>query len=751
MIPELEKPLPRRTFRKGGFWRRLGGRARLFARRDTRFWKMSISGLWAAASFISAACALGMPTGFGAAADVLMFVAAGTAAMGTAALAAALLLALLAVPLPRLYTGCALAVFGGCWCALGYAGLDLGASAAVAAAFTALGAAAGLLAGAGSLAFRAAPSLHSRLAGRAVAALTALLLLAGAAHPLAIAVTAPAFPHAREGLADYLGPAAPGSYGYRLFTYGSGSGRRPEFAGKAAVVSQPVDASAYISKWPYLKKLYWGFDQTALPLNGHVWMPEGAGPFPLVLIVHGNHLMEQPSDGGYGYLGELLASRGFITVSVDENFLNYSSWSGIPKNDMKVRAWLLLKHLQQIRSWNRLAGNPFYGKVNPDQIALIGHSRGGQAAAMAADSPRWFAGDRSLSGESFRGIKAVAALAPTDTKVDGKRADLKAVSYLTLQGARDADVNDFYGDRQYIRTSVGGGGDAFKASVYIADANHSRFNSRWGTMDDSLPGGLLLNQEQTMSGVAQRQIAKVYVSAFLERVFHGADEYEALFRDYRTGSAWLPKTDYYSRYQDGRYTALADFDEDTDRTTARFGGRIAAAGAVWSEEEPQDREGQRKGTRAAVLSWTGTGSETASLSVSLPADAAQAAADADGVTFDIADRTGELPLADPGAIQIAVELESLSGVSVRLPLSSFMQVKRPPQTAFTRFGWLDRHMKDGKYESASEAVFQTCELPFSAFVRAQRRFNPAQLKKLTLYFPSRNGGKVMLDDVGLYS
>ena len=51
-------------------------------------------------------------------------------------------------------------------------------------------------------------------------------------------------------------------------------------------------------------------------------MPEGEGPFPLTLIVHGNHNMIDYSDDGYGYLGSLLASRRIIAVSVDENFLN---------------------------------------------------------------------------------------------------------------------------------------------------------------------------------------------------------------------------------------------------------------------------------------------------------------------------------------------------------------------------------------------------------------------------------------------
>ena len=100
--------------------------------------------------------------------------------------------------------------------------------------------------------------------------------------------------------------------------------------------------------------------------------------------------MEQYSDEGYAYLGELLASRGFIAISVDENFLNYSVWSGIPSQDMKVRAWILLKHLQQIDAFSKQDGNPFTNQVDMQKVALIGHSRGGQAVAMAADSSEWF-------------------------------------------------------------------------------------------------------------------------------------------------------------------------------------------------------------------------------------------------------------------------------------------------------------------------------------------------------------------------
>src|SRR5262249_54857865 len=60
----------------------------------------------------------------------------------------------------------------------------------------------------------------------------------------------------------------------------------------------------------------------AVPLHGVGRIPAGPGPFPLVLIVHGNHDPTQPSYPGYDYLLDLLASHCMIAVSVEEDFLN---------------------------------------------------------------------------------------------------------------------------------------------------------------------------------------------------------------------------------------------------------------------------------------------------------------------------------------------------------------------------------------------------------------------------------------------
>src|SRR5699024_11807176 len=77
---------------------------------------------------------------------------------------------------------------------------------------------------------------------------------------------------------------------------------REAFGDEVDEVVPTIDASERVTKWPDSREEFWGFDSSNLPLNGRVWMPEGEGPFPLILMVHGNHTMEYFSTGGYDYL-----------------------------------------------------------------------------------------------------------------------------------------------------------------------------------------------------------------------------------------------------------------------------------------------------------------------------------------------------------------------------------------------------------------------------------------------------------------
>ncbi|MBA9085795.1 dienelactone hydrolase [Fontibacillus solani] len=737
------------------FRAKLANRVRQTYRYDTAFWRSSIAGPWGAGIFVFSLSAMGMPTGFGALIDIMLFALAGTTAMYVISHVIAILLALTGLPVPRLFAGSAIFSWVASFVAFFIEDQDFIVAAYISIAIMVAGLLIGLSFG---LLMNKRVNLYNKIGFVAVifTACITIVLWPGKYENTAVIHMDSVDEMSSEN------PAENGPYKVQHFNYGSGNDVwQAEFGKRVDLVSDSVDASTYITKWSKFRTVYWGFNQAALPLNGRVWMPEGTGAFPLVLIVHGNHLMEDYSDDGYAYLGELLASRGFIAVSVDENFLNYSVWTGIPDNDMQTRAWILLKHLQQIDKFAVDPSTSFYNKVDFSQIGLIGHSRGGQAVAMAADYKHWFALDTTLADIDEFNIQAVAAIAPTDKKIDGKYTKLQDVNYLTLQGARDGDVKDFDGERQYARTTFTKNTTDFKASLYIADANHSQFNSGWGGHDISYPKGILLSRKGMLSAEEQRKIAKVYISAFLEATLHEQQQYLPLFHDYRTGLHWLPETSYFNRYESGQFVPWARFDEDANRMSIPQGGTAVGKEVKWKEEEAKNRSRSGKGTRGAVLERDGEETTASSYSISWK----HAAPSGDEVTnssksqylsFSLSDRSYELEaeletgINELSELDIDVEIESMDGVISHLPLSKFMSISPLPETRYTLLPWLDLNLSDGKYKDPTEAVFQTYMISLSSFTEA----NPAidlsgGIKRLTFRI---NGGPgmIMLDDIGIH-
>ncbi|RJE89904.1 alpha/beta hydrolase [Paenibacillus sp. 1011MAR3C5] len=727
---------------------------------------------------------LGMPTGLGVWIDLLLFLAANALLMVLLGYIISSMLAFLYVPLPRRLTANV---------------LYTGAQSSVVLYFTELGTAISILFGAAyalaallvGLLFGFLLNLKVHRTAKAALAVSAAVLVA--AVPFYAGWPSPAkqperVDAASQDQAEPLlepsrieadNPGEPGGYSVKAFSYGSGQDKhRDEFGKDVDVVTETIDASDYITSWSKLKTWFWGFNEHSLPLNGRVWMPEGEGPFPLVLIVHGNHLMEYFSDGGYAYLGELLASRGIIAVSVDANYMNYSVWSSLPNDDMKIRGWLLLKHLQQIQTLAAQNGTLFTGMVDWDKIGLIGHSRGGQAVAIAADAERWFADDMSLDSIRSIQIQSVVAIAPTDKRVDDKSAQLLDTNYFTIQGAKDADVNNFYGERQYSRVGFSGESDRFKAQLYLAHANHSQFNTDWGTMDERLPGGLLLNREDLMNPEDQREVAKVFISAFLEATLLDHVEYKALFQDYRSGLQWLPPTDYVSRYEGADFVRVIHYDAYN-----RLIGQTAYEGMVAGEKEkPKDRDGNTKGTAGMSLQWEEPGAvyelelssvaarelekvEEGSLVFSLsnlewdllqqekeqeeqPSDADDGAQNRD--ESPIVDEDAELPPLP----SIEVVLTTDSGEELSVELDQFMSVPEPAYTSFLKMGFLEDRIKNNKYRNPVEAVYQTFIIPIELFVSPEGETEeenvplaPQEISGIQFRFQSERG-KVMLDDIG---
>jgi len=370
---------------------------------------------------------------------------------------------------------------------------------------------------------------------------------------------------------DLSNPSLPGSHGYIVHFYASAGQRINPFPGQYMLASQTVDMSEILNGWGGLRRSRLGFGPDALPLNAQVWMPEGEGPFPITLIVHGNHTSGNRSDGGYAYLGELLASRGIIAASVDQNFLNGSNlydilfFSGLEREN-GVRAIVLLEHLRQWYVWNADSSHVFYGKVDFDSIALIGHSRGGEAVALAAAFADLYhyPGNGGVILDFPFSINTVVAIAPTHRQYNpaGLEVSLTGVNYLALHGGHDKDVSSFMGSDMYSMADVSNYG--MKARVWVKHANHGQFNTIWGRND--MPGLMRLatNRRLLMPLEEQQTVAKVFISAFLEATLHGLDEYAALFRDFAHGADWLPPALYVTDFMDSNMILLDSFDSGFD-------------------------------------------------------------------------------------------------------------------------------------------------------------------------------------------
>ncbi len=247
--------------------------------------------------------------------------------------------------------------------------------------------------------------------------------------------------------------------------------------------------------------------------------------YPVVVCMHGMHTTADPSYLGYNYLLEHLASNGFIAVSIDCNSINAI-------NGMQdTRGHAILEHLSVLQSKNSSPGL-FQGKIDMDNVGIMGHSRGGDGVVQAEVF------NQSL-GLGYN-IKAIVALAPTDfSGTSPSPLILSSSKFLCVYGSNDGDVAGWaiYGGatgytgtgfRFYDRATVE------KAMTFIYGCTHNRFNTEWGTesaVDETSP--------KIISYVDHRTLLKGYMTAFMQVHLQGRLEQ----RDYFNGELKLSQVD----------------------------------------------------------------------------------------------------------------------------------------------------------------------------------------------------------------
>ena len=276
------------------------------------------------------------------------------------------------------------------------------------------------------------------------------------------------------------------------------------------------------------------------------------GPFPVIVFLHGRHAtcfngsgaqflqwpctmgrQPIPSYKGYDYVSDVLASHGYVVVSISANGVNARD-NGVFDLGALARAELIQKHLDILNSFNTTGGAPFgtkfVGKFNLSQVGTMGHSRGGEGVV------RHYVLNNSL-GAPY-GIKAVFPLAPTDFN----RAVVNNAALNVMLPYCDGDVSDLQGVHFYDDARYNVPGDLSpKHYELVMGANHNFYNTIWtpssgvpGAINDWLafvPGGHSDSQcgsgsgNQRLTEAQQRGTGLAYMAAFFRAYVGGESQF----------------------------------------------------------------------------------------------------------------------------------------------------------------------------------------------------------------------------------
>lgn len=508
----------------------------------------------------------------------------------------------------------------------------------------------------------------------------------------------------------------------------------------ADLKTEPVDLSRYVMESEEIEEWYRDFFQSedleAVPVAGKIWYPKEETDCPVIFIAHGNHSITEESYLGYEYLGTYFASLGYVFVSVDENALNERSG----END--GRAILLLENIKMILQCNHDAESPLYQKIDPEKIGLAGHSRGGE---MIADAYLFSEYENYPSNGMFElnypfSVKALLAVAPSYGQYEpaDHMVELSDVNYMVIQGANDQDVSVFMGNEQYENVSFTGEGDYRKISLYLAGANHGQFNTLWGKYDMEPPFSWWLNVADFISQDEQQYLLKVFSRAFFDVTLKGDTTYESLLYDEGRYERYLPKTLYAQQYDTSSSRLIADFEEDSDVTTATDGSVCDAVHmAMWTEERITDSDENRgeRENHGLYLKWDHTREAEYEIVFGENRDLSGGA-----FSFDICNLNEEQETVGDGVLDFTVYFIDSAGNRAYAKVGDLVTLHPSYPVRLSKIQYLYKDA-EWKYPFQTVAIRQkdlTCEM---------EDFNLEQVRRVVFTFDSSDNGKFWMDNI----
>jgi hypothetical protein len=287
---------------------------------------------------------------------------------------------------------------------------------------------------------------------------------------------------------------------------------------------------------------------------GHIVAPVDATDHsPLVLFLHGRHeacytpkepdtqaagraadpkvwscptgQAPVPSYLGYDYVQRLLASQGYVTVSISADAINDLDFHDAD-GGAAARAALIRDHL---RAW---VGFTADGTQPADlsNVVLVGHSRGGEGVNRAS---------LNLPTDEGYAVTGQVLIGPTDFGFQAA----PAMPTVTILPYCDGDVSDLQGqnftDDGRDVTADPTHDLAFHSSVLVMGADHNFFNSEWTPGQSVAPssddwfgpktGTCGTKTAARLSAGQQRKVGRAYIAGAVHLFADGDDSVLPMF------------------------------------------------------------------------------------------------------------------------------------------------------------------------------------------------------------------------------